>query len=117
MTTIRNSITDWGVIVLCTATGKPADRVLLTGVCLFCPQQQENQQRQVRGEPPLPEEDINKLFKPLQPPPRLDCLLVANQIDQHCNSISEFSSQSIAKLLMAEALQENAGTSAAGSSS
>jgi translation initiation factor 3 subunit H len=80
----------------------------------ICPQQQqENQQRVARGEAPLPEEDINKIFKPLQPPPRLDCLLVANQIDQYCNSISEFSSQSIAKLLMAESLQENAGASAA----
>nr|KAG5714025.1 hypothetical protein BaRGS_020353 [Batillaria attramentaria] len=81
--------------------------------------QQENQQRTARGEPPLPEEDINKMFKPLQPPPRLDCLLVANQIDQYCNSISEFSSQSIAKLLMAESLQEGAtgGASASGGSS
>ncbi|KAK7101227.1 eukaryotic translation initiation factor 3 subunit H-B-like [Littorina saxatilis] len=78
--------------------------------------QQENQQRQVRGEPPLPEEDINKMFKPLQSPPRLDCLLVANQIDQYCNSISQFSAQSIAKLFMAESLQENAGDSAAASS-
>ncbi|XP_076463227.1 eukaryotic translation initiation factor 3 subunit H-B-like [Babylonia areolata] len=81
--------------------------------------QQENQQRQARGEPPLPEEDINKLFKPLQPPPRLDCLLVASQIDQYCTSMSEFCSQSIGKLLMAESLQENAGATggASGSSS
>ncbi|PVD23497.1 hypothetical protein C0Q70_16769 [Pomacea canaliculata] len=74
--------------------------------------QQENQQRAQRGEPPLPDEDISKLFKPLQPPPRLDCLLVADQIDQYCKSVSEFSSQSIAKLLIAESLQEGSSTSA-----
>lgn len=39
--------------------------------------QQENTQRQSRGEPPLPEEDINKMFKPPQPPPRMDTLLIA----------------------------------------
>lgn len=39
--------------------------------------QQENAQRQSRGEPPLPEEDISKMFKPPQPPPRMDTLLIA----------------------------------------
>jgi len=74
--------------------------------------QTENQQRSQRGEAPLPDEDVNKLFKPLQPPPRLDCLLVANQIDQYCGSINEYASQSIAKLLMAESLQETASSAA-----
>ncbi|XP_046563967.1 eukaryotic translation initiation factor 3 subunit H-like [Haliotis rubra] len=66
---------------------------------------QENQVRQARGEAPLPEEDLSKLFKPLQPPPRLDCLLVAGQIDNYTKQISEFSSQSIGKLFLAESLQ------------
>uniref|UniRef100_A0A8C2X0A9 Eukaryotic translation initiation factor 3 subunit H n=1 Tax=Cyclopterus lumpus TaxID=8103 RepID=A0A8C2X0A9_CYCLU len=39
--------------------------------------QQENTQRQSRGEPPLPEEDTSKMFKPPQPPPRMDTLLIA----------------------------------------
>ncbi|PWS23019.1 hypothetical protein DKP78_15355 [Enterococcus faecium] len=43
--------------------------------------QQENAQRQSRGEPPLPEEDITKLFKPPQPPPRMDTLLNSGQIN------------------------------------
>lgn len=34
-------------------------------------------QRQSRGEPPLPEEDLSKLFKPPQPPARMDSLLIA----------------------------------------
>ncbi|XP_042633037.1 eukaryotic translation initiation factor 3 subunit H-B-like [Cyprinus carpio] len=36
--------------------------------------QQENAQRQSRGEPLLPEEDLSKMFKP---PPRMDTLLIA----------------------------------------
>lgn len=34
-------------------------------------------QRQSRGEPPLPEEDLSKLFKPHQAPARMDSLLIA----------------------------------------
>ncbi|XP_062898339.1 eukaryotic translation initiation factor 3 subunit H-B [Mobula hypostoma] len=67
--------------------------------------QLENSQRQSRGEAPLPEEDPNKLFKPPQPPPRLETLLVAGQINAYCQQIKEFTSQSMGKLFMAEALQ------------
>lgn len=42
--------------------------------------QQENTQRQSRGEPPLPEEDISKMFKPPQAPPRMDTLLIAGTL-------------------------------------
>ncbi|XP_041358977.1 eukaryotic translation initiation factor 3 subunit H-B-like [Gigantopelta aegis] len=69
--------------------------------------QQENQQRQARGDPPLPEEDLNKLFKPLQPPPRLDALLVSGQIDNYADQISEFAAQSLGKLFIAESLQDS----------
>lgn len=56
--------------------------ILIFLYLIFPPQylqrrQQENAQRQSRGEPPLPEEDINKMFKPPQPPPRMDTLLIA----------------------------------------
>ncbi|XP_048384367.1 eukaryotic translation initiation factor 3 subunit H-B [Stegostoma tigrinum] len=67
--------------------------------------QLENSQRQSRGEAPLPEEDLSKLFKPPQPPPRLETLLVAGQINTYCQQIKEFTSQSMGKLFMAEALQ------------
>uniref|UniRef100_UPI00398E4114 eukaryotic translation initiation factor 3 subunit H-B n=1 Tax=Pristiophorus japonicus TaxID=55135 RepID=UPI00398E4114 len=67
--------------------------------------QLENTQRQSRGEAPLPEEDPTKLFKPPQPPPRLETLLVAGQINTYCQQIKEFTSQSMGKLFMAEALQ------------
>ncbi|KAK3092057.1 hypothetical protein FSP39_024795 [Pinctada imbricata] len=67
--------------------------------------QQENAQRISRGEPPLPDEDINKIFKPLPTPARLDSLLLAGQIDSYCKQIGEFTSQSFGKLFMAESLQ------------
>jgi len=67
--------------------------------------QQENTARQARGEQPLPEEDITKVFKPLQPPPRLDSLLLAGQINNYAGQISEFATQSFGKLFMADALQ------------
>uniref|UniRef100_A0AAY4CCV4 Eukaryotic translation initiation factor 3 subunit H n=1 Tax=Denticeps clupeoides TaxID=299321 RepID=A0AAY4CCV4_9TELE len=67
--------------------------------------QQENTQRQSRGEPPLPEEDISKMFKPPQPPPRMDTLLIAGQINTYCQTVKEFTSQNLGKLFMAEALQ------------
>ncbi|KAA0710432.1 Eukaryotic translation initiation factor 3 subunit H [Triplophysa tibetana] len=40
--------------------------------------QQENTQRQSRGELHLPEEDLNKMFKPPPQPPRMDTLLIAS---------------------------------------
>ena len=78
----------------------------------FCSLQQlENQQRIQRGDKPLPDEDINKLFKPLQPPPRLDSLLVTGQIDNYCSQMGDFISQSFGKLFMAESLQEKQSSS------
>lgn len=69
--------------------------------------QQENAQRQSRGEPPLPEEDISKMFKPPPQPLRMDTLLIASQINTYCQTIKEFTSQNLGKLFMAEALQES----------
>lgn len=67
------------------STGRPVLSlffILMFLYLIFPPQylqrrQQENAGRQSRGEPPLPEEDINKMFKPPQPPPRMDTLLTA----------------------------------------
>ncbi|XP_078542988.1 eukaryotic translation initiation factor 3 subunit H [Lissotriton helveticus] len=67
--------------------------------------QQENMQRVTRGEPLLPEEDMTKLFKPPLPPPRMDSLLIAGQINTYCRNVKEFTAQSLGKLFMAEALQ------------
>ncbi|XP_064484357.1 eukaryotic translation initiation factor 3 subunit H-like [Ornithodoros turicata] len=66
---------------------------------------QENQARVDKGEPPLPDEDINKLFKPIPAPPRLDTVLYCGQISSYCQQVSQFSTQNLAKLFMAESLQ------------
>lgn len=73
-----------------------------------CIQKAENQARKERGERPLPEEDLSKLFKPLQVPSRLDNLLLSGQAENYCNEINEFASQSFAKLFLSEALQDAA---------
>merc|ERR1711915_80068 len=65
----------------------------------------ENDQRSSRGEPLLPEEDINKQFKPLTPLPRLDAMITSGQISNNCKQISQFCCQSLGKLYVAKALQ------------
>jgi len=69
--------------------------------------QTENQLRQARGEQPLPDDDINRMFKPPQPPPRLDSLLLSQQINCYVEQITEFATQSFGKLFMADSLQTN----------
>lgn len=66
---------------------------------------QENDLRKNRGEPPLPDEDLSKLFRPLQPPPRLDNLLSTAQIGTYCDHLTDFASQSFSKLFIAENIQ------------
>lgn len=77
-------------------------------LALLILQQQENQQRISKGDAPLPDEDINKIFKPIPTPARLDSLLLAGQIDNYCHQIQEFASQSFGKLFMADSLQSKA---------
>ncbi|XP_014678173.1 PREDICTED: eukaryotic translation initiation factor 3 subunit H-like [Priapulus caudatus] len=68
---------------------------------------QENAIRTAKGEPPLPEEDINKLFKPLPAPHRLDSLLQSGQVKSYCDQINQFSCQGLGKMFLAEALQDS----------
>ena len=63
--------------------------------------------RTQRGEDPLPEEDLSKIFKPLIPPSRLDHLLLSEQIKTYCDQVNKFSTQSFGKLFLAQALQDN----------
>merc|ERR1712048_373891 len=66
----------------------------------------ENELRRTRGEPPLPEEDVNKHFRPLQLPPRLDNLLTTAQLGTYCEQMHSFASQNFAKQFVAEAVQK-----------
>ncbi|XP_040575144.1 LOW QUALITY PROTEIN: eukaryotic translation initiation factor 3 subunit H [Lepeophtheirus salmonis] len=68
--------------------------------------QQENSARQARNEDPLPEEDMNKVFKPIPMPPKLNSLILSGQILSSSQQISQFSSQSLAKLFISQGLQK-----------
>jgi len=65
----------------------------------------ENEQRIKRGEQPLPDEDLSKIFRSILPPSRLENVLVNSQIDYFCKQLNEFSSQSFTKFYLAEAIQ------------
>ncbi|XP_063968578.1 eukaryotic translation initiation factor 3 subunit H-B-like isoform X1 [Lytechinus pictus] len=66
---------------------------------------QENAAREARGEAPLPDEDLTKMFKAPTMPARLDTMLLAGQMKNYCTEIKRLSSQSFGKLFMADALQ------------
>jgi len=66
----------------------------------------ENVARRSRGEPPLPDEDISKVFKPLPPLSRLETLLISNQMKNYSQQINEFTSQSFSTMFVCEALQK-----------
>jgi C-terminal region of eIF3h len=86
---------------------------LILHCAIFVTQQQENKVRADRGEGPLPEEDLNKLFKPPIPPSRLDSLLHAGQISVYASQMSEFATQTFGKLFMVDSLQEASGSGTA----
>jgi len=73
----------------------------------FTLQQLENKMRAERGEPPLPDEDVNKLFKPVPAPARLDSLLLSGQITEYASQMNEFASQTFGKLFVVDSLQED----------
>lgn len=76
--------------------------------------QLENQARAGRGEDPLPEEDINKVFKAIAPPTRINPLILSGTISNTSDEVSEFCSQSLAKLFVTEPLQTAKASSVAG---
>merc|ERR1719240_643082 len=69
--------------------------------------EQENILREKRGEPPLPQEDLDKLFKLPTAPPRLDNVLLSSQVTSFCRDLHEKTAQNISKAFMAEVFQQN----------
>nr|CAG4643978.1 EOG090X06SH [Lepidurus arcticus] len=65
----------------------------------------ENTARLAKGETALPEEDLNKVFKPIPAPPRLEPMVLSSQIANTCHQVSQFCSQALGKLFVTEALQ------------
>lgn len=66
---------------------------------------QENAMRASKDEPPLPDEDFNKIFRPPPVPGRLNPMIVAGQINTYSQHISQFCSQSLSKFYITQALQ------------
>jgi translation initiation factor 3 subunit H len=60
--------------------------------------QAENATRIAQGQEPLPEEDLEAVFKLPHAPSRLDSLLITAQINQYCRQVSEHTRQSFCKL-------------------
>jgi len=66
----------------------------------------ENKARKERGEPPLPDEDVN--FKPIMPPRDLEPgVIVAGQMATYCQQINSFCSQALAKLFLVDSLHQD----------
>lgn len=67
----------------------------------------ENMARKAAGEEPLPEEDpSNPIFKPIPEPSRLDGFLITNQISNYCNQVNGVAGQSLRRLYLTKALQQ-----------
>lgn len=71
---------------------------------------EENSRRQQRGEPLLStsddviEQELN--LKPIQPPSRLEALLIGEHVDSKCRQITEVAAETFAKLYLSEGLQQ-----------
>lgn len=65
----------------------------------------ENALRVSKGESPIPEDEVLKQFRPLPVPPRLNATITAGQINTYSQHISQFCSQSLAKLFVTQSLQ------------
>ncbi len=68
--------------------------------------QLENNARSARGEEPLPDEDLGKIFKPIVPASRLNALVLSGQTLSSADQVSQFCSQSLAKWFTTDALQK-----------
>lgn len=68
--------------------------------------QLENNARTARGEDPLADEDINKVFKPIPPPSKLNSLILSGQALSTSQNVSQFCSQALAKWFVTDALQK-----------
>ncbi|KAF9208779.1 Eukaryotic translation initiation factor 3 subunit H [Haplosporangium sp. Z 27] len=66
----------------------------------------ENIRRAQAGQAPLPNEDVDAMFKLPAEPSRLDHLLISGQIDNYCKQINEFAGPTLGKLFAAGELQK-----------
>jgi len=64
----------------------------------------ENASRQLRGEPTMDQDEINKIIKPIPPLQRLESLLNYCQTLNFSGQTSSFASQNMGKMFMSKAL-------------
>ena len=64
---------------------------------------EENATRVAQGLPPLPEEDVSRIFKIPQEPSRLDSMLLLGQLDSYGNSLGGTSRTGLVKMYGAKA--------------
>ncbi|TFY83600.1 hypothetical protein EWM64_g420 [Hericium alpestre] len=64
---------------------------------------EENLARVAQGLPPLPEEDVNRLFKLPPEPSRLESLLLLGQVDAYAKTLEGTSSSNLVKMYAAKA--------------
>lgn len=64
---------------------------------------EENIRRVAQGLPPLPEEDVSRLFKIPPEPSRLESMLLLGQIDSAAKNLEEATSTSLARVYAAQA--------------
>ncbi|XP_037957550.1 eukaryotic translation initiation factor 3 subunit H [Teleopsis dalmanni] len=65
----------------------------------------DNAVRISKGESPVPEDEVLKLFRPLPVPHRLNATITSGLINTYSQHISQFCSQSLAKLFITQSLQ------------
>ncbi|CAM9315122.1 unnamed protein product [Heterosigma akashiwo] len=67
----------------------------------------ENEERRLDGEPPLPERPDPGMFRAQGGPPRLESLLIANQINTYCAQVNRFTGAAYSKLYLAGSLHKD----------
>uniref|UniRef100_A0A6G1SI41 Eukaryotic translation initiation factor 3 subunit H n=1 Tax=Aceria tosichella TaxID=561515 RepID=A0A6G1SI41_9ACAR len=69
--------------------------------------QRDNANRVARGEPPLTEEEVNKIVRPVAPLQRLEASLNYSQTLNYCEQSSTLATETIAKNFLYRSLQPN----------
>ncbi|KAI7905381.1 eukaryotic translation initiation factor 3 subunit H [Cokeromyces recurvatus] len=67
---------------------------------------QENAQRAQNGQPPLPEDEVNTLFRLPPEPSRLDSMILSAQMHNFTKQINQFAGPSLARLYSTQELQK-----------
>lgn len=67
--------------------------------------QRENASRASRGEPPLTEEEVNRIVRPVAPLQRLEASLNYSQTLNYCQQSSTLATETMSKIFIARALQ------------